>query len=278
MPIFRHNTRVRFSIVSLLVILLLPGLAACGDNTPTTAPVAPTTAPAVTTAAAAVATTVVSTTAALATTAAPVAPATTAAPITTTAAPATTAAPVAPATTTAAPATTAAASVGTASAPLKLNLEGATEVTIDPTLAGILKGASVPGGSAVSDLALNLYSSDNDPVKLAETTDTALTAAGYKFTDLEGKNNTKLTVQGEDAIGVYLKSGAPDYYIITTGAPSLAASSAPPGANAADYQKLIDQFKTKKSVLLALSGTNLYQLIKAAAPTSTVAPTTTKAG
>ncbi|MDB5082769.1 MAG: hypothetical protein JWP00_4693 [Chloroflexi bacterium] len=262
MPIFRHNTRVRFSIVSLLVILLLPGLAACGDNTPTTAPVAPTTAPAVTTAAAAVATTVVSTTAALATTAAPVAPATTAAPITTTAA----------------PATTAAASVGTASAPLKLNLEGATEVTIDPTLAGILKGASVPGGSAVSDLALTLYSSDNDPVKLAETTDSALTAAGYKFTDLEGKNNTKLTVQGEDAIGVYLKSGAPDYYIITTGAPSLAASSAPPGANAADYQKLIDQFKTKKSVLLALSGTNLYQLIKAAAPTSTVAPTTTKAG
>jgi hypothetical protein len=253
MPIFRHNTRVRFSIVSLLVILLLPGLAACGDNTPTTAPVAPTTAPAVTTAAAAVATTVVSTTAALATTAAPI-------------------------TTTAAPATTAAASVGTASAPLKLNLEGATEVTIDPTLAGILKGASVPGGSAVSDLALTLYSSDNDPVKLAETTDTALTAAGYKFTDLEGKNNTKLTVQGEDAIGVYLKSGAPDYYIITTGAPSLAASSAPPGANAADYQKLIDQFKTKKSVLLALSGTNLYQLIKAAAPTSTVAPTTTKAG
>ncbi len=181
----------------------------------------------------------------------------------------------APATTSNTTAKTPAGSSGSASVGAgKLNLPDTTAVTLDPTLQSVLKSFLTPANSNTPDLALTIYASNDEPPTLGENVDKALIAAGYTFHDVRGSNDTALTIRDQDGAGAYIKSGMPDLIIEARESGALTDTSAmPPGVSADVYQKMVDQIKGKKSVLIVLGGTNLYQSIINAKNNTTVGAT-----
>ncbi len=181
-------------------------------------------------------------------------------------------------------ATTSAATTGSKAGAALPNVGGATEVTLDPTIYKVFKTAFVEGLSkeavTLPDLAIKVYSSDNETAKLTDNTDTAFTAASYKFSDITNSGQTKMTFQNGGATGFYTKTGAADLIPIIADAAqfSKTTTSPPPGVDAATYQKFSDQFKGKKSALIILSATGIVQTMlkaKNASATSSAGAVTT---
>lgn len=203
----RFRLQVPLSVLSLLSIVLLVGLAACADNsTPTQA-----------------ATTPASTTVA---------------------------------------ATVGGSSTGIAVNGSKLNVTGTTPLTLDPTLEKALKDLLSVNSTRVPDLSLTIYASNDEPPILGDRADKTLTGAGYTFHDVRGGTDTVLNIKDADGAGAYTKNGVPDLIIEVREATALSsANGAPPGVSADAYQKMLDQVKDKKSILIVLSGSNLFQII-----------------
>ena len=216
----KYFSRVHSLFAGLLVLCLLPGLAACGaDNTPT--PVAATTAPA-----------------------------------------------------TSAPSGTGAIVSGGTYNNGKLDLPGTTLLTVDPGVENVLKGLLGPGANP-ANLTLQIYGSDAETPVLGENADTALVKSGYVFHDVRNGSASKMIINNNEGAGAYTKAGGPDLILYAREATALTGGGTPPGVDAAQYQKLIDQLKNKKSVLIVLSGQNLFQ-IEAAANSVTPTPAPTK--
>jgi len=237
--------------VALLVSLMLMtalALAACGAD-PTATP-APTTAAATT-----VAATVAPTTAP--TTVAPTKAATTA--------PATTVAATTAATAVATTAATSATTAATANLSLPA-ITGASELQLDASIVKEI-GKVVPG---LTNPTVKLYVSEDDAEKLANNADTILNGAGYKF-GLPG--STKPAKQGDQVVGFYVKSGSPDILLASGAIPAnpddLGRSLNIPGLDAAAIQKLTDQVKGKKSLMVLLAAPGLLQTLLGATGTTT---------
>ncbi len=140
----------------------------------------------------------------------------------------------------------------------KFSLPGTTLVTIDPGVESVLKGL-LSSGATAPDMALQIYASDNETPILGENADAALVKAGYVFHDVRNGSDTKMIVNGNDGAGAYTKAGGPDVILYAREASALTSGGTPPGVDAAQYQKLVAQLQGKKSVLIVLSGTNLFQ-------------------
>ena len=233
MAIAKKNfSSFRVSLLVLLSIFLLLGLGACGAESTPTATVSN-------------------------------APTTTAAASETTAASGTTTGPG----TTSNPNT---ATGGGSYSNGKFSLPGTTLATIDPGVESVLKGL-LSSGSTAPDLSLQIYGSDNETPILGESADSALVKAGYVFHDVRNGTDTKLIVNGNDGAGAYTKAGGPDVILYAREASALTGGGTPPGVDANQYQKLVAQLQNKKSVLIVLSGTNLFQVL--ANSNSTPVPT-----
>jgi hypothetical protein len=228
----KYLSPARMGLLALLSILLLLGLTACGaDNTPTT-----------------------TTSNAPATTAAVTATSTTSGP--------------GPAVTTNG---TASAATGAGSfTDGKFSLPGTTLLTLDPGVGSVLKGL-LSSGATAPDMALQIYASDNETPILGENADSALVKAGYVFHDVRNGSDTRLIVNGNDGAGAYTKAGGPDVILYAREANALTGGGTPPGIDATQYQKLVAQLQGKKSVLIVLTGTNLFQAL--ANTNSTPVPT-----
>jgi hypothetical protein len=248
MPKFRG-----YGLIVALCLLLTVLLVACGDS-PTATP-APATTAAATTAAS-------TTSAAVATTAATTAAATTTAAAKTTAAATTAAA-------TTAAATTAATSTGSLSLPV---ISGAKEVTLDPAVTGEL-AKQIPGLSSISGLVIKLFASDDADEKLAASTDTALTGAGYSF-GLPGA--TKPSKQGDTIAGFYVKNGAPDILLavggITSDSVDISKMLDIPGLSKDAAEKMVSQIKGRKSFMLVIAGPNILQALLMGSSNASVTP------
>lgn len=153
----------------------------------------------------------------------------------------------------------------------KFNLPGLTPVTLDPTLEKVLKDYLSLSNSNIPDLGLFIYTSNDEPAILGENADKTLTTAGYAFHDVRGGNNTAFVTKDNDGVGAYTKSGAADIIVEARDSKALTdIKDNPPGVSPEVYQKMIDQVKDKKSVLITLTGTNLYQAIVEAQKNSPV--------
>ena len=142
----------------------------------------------------------------------------------------------------------------------KFSLPGTTLLTLDPGVESVLKGL-LSSGATAPDMALQIYGSDNETPILGENADSALVKAGYVFHDVRNGSDTKLIVNGNDGAGAYTKAGGPDVILYAREASALTGGGTPPGVDATQYQKLVAQLQGKKSVLIVLTGTNLFQAL-----------------
>lgn len=140
----------------------------------------------------------------------------------------------------------------------KFNLPGMVLTTIDPGVGSVLKGL-LSAGATAPDMVLQIYASDSETPVLGENADTALTKAGYVFHDVRNGTASKMIVNGNEGAGAYTKAGAPDVVLYARESSALTGGGTPPGVDASKYQNLVSQIQGKKSVLIVLSGTNLFQ-------------------
>jgi hypothetical protein len=156
----------------------------------------------------------------------------------------------------------------------KLDLPGTTLLTIDPGVETALKGL-LGSGVNPANMTLQIYGSDSETPVLGENADSALVKAGYVFHDArQGGTASKLIVNNNEGAGAYTKAGGPDLIVYAREATALTAGGTPPGVDTTQYQKLITQLQGKKSVLIVLSGQNLFQAEAAANVITPTAPPT----
>jgi len=286
----------RFGAGLIGIMLLATALAACGE---TATPVPATSAAAVaTTTNAAAATTVVAATSAA--TSAAIATTTNAVVATTTTIATTTATSVAM--TTNAPMTTDAATsvvittnaTTVASTPAVNNGGGSngtfTNNVAVPSISGLdeiqlsqpildyfqqTTGAAMSkSSSAVKFLGFKYYGSNDDIATVANNVDKALTGAGYKYVSLGGGDDTSISKGKITSFGLYTKDGNPDL-VISMADPKNTASinsqltPAPGKTLPAGMQDLINQLKSKKTVVVVIAATGYAQLFSGAMATAT---------
>jgi hypothetical protein len=155
----------------------------------------------------------------------------------------------------------------------KLDLPGTTLLSMDPGVETVLKGL-LGAGVNPANLTLQIYGSDAETPILGENADSALVKAGYVFHDVRQGGASKLIVNNNEGAGAYTKAGGPDLIVYAREAAAMTGGGTPPGVDATQYQKLMAQLQGKKSVLIVLSGQNLFQAEAAAnVITPTPAPT-----
>ncbi len=153
-------------------------------------------------------------------------------------------------------------------------LTGATELTLDKTITAALEKQLSASGLGLASLDLRLYASDDPVETLTANADSSLTKAGFKF-GLPGQ--TKPLKQGEQFGGFYNGPGGVD--VIFTALPisavdtSLNLANPPPGVDKAAAERLREQLKSKKSVVVVLAGPELLAKLLSGIPAN---PTPTK--
>ena len=68
-----------------------------------------------------------------------------------------------------------------------------------------------------------------------------------------------MIINNNDGAGAYTKAGGVDVVLYAREATALTGGGTPPGVDATQYNNLINQVNGKKSVLIVLTGTNLFQ-------------------
>lgn len=154
----------------------------------------------------------------------------------------------------------------------KLDLPGTTLLNLDSGLETALKGLLGPGVDP-SILTLQIYGSDSETPILGENADSALVKSGYVFHDMRAGTDNKLVINNNEGAGAYTKAGGPDLIVYARDAASFTSNGTPPGVDATLYQKLTTQLKGKKSVLVVMSGQNIFQVAASNSGTPTPAPT-----
>lgn len=144
-------------------------------------------------------------------------------------------------------------------------ISGATELKLDATTLNEVGKQLNTIGLSLSNADLKLFVSDDDADKLATNTDTALTGAGYRFS-IPGQ--AKPLKQGDSTAGFYGKAGESDVFFTSIPIPSdpstLSSSLNLPGVDKATVDKLVDQIKGKKSLLLVIAAPDLLNKLLAA--------------
>jgi hypothetical protein len=175
------------------------------------------------------------------------------------------------------PATTAASST-TASASSRPYFTNADFVNTDAVIAAAVY-KQVKNISQVGD---NVLVSNDEVDKVVTMVEDAYTTAGYKN---ELGNHLSKNGSSDAYAGVYTKAGADDHIVAVFTVPTTTGELSKllniPQLTQADYQKLLDGMKGKKSAILLITGPNLYKLLldslggnNRATPEATVAATT----
>ena len=168
-------------------------------------------------------------------------------------------------TTAAAGATTTAASATTAATGTDgtLAVKGTTEVTLSALVGNGLKTGFQGSAPGVTDLSFRLFGSDDDVDTLVTNADTSFTGGGYAFA-IPGA--TKPIKQGDANLGFYSKSSSPDLFVII-GDPNKGLGVA--GLDASNLQIIAPELKSKKSVMILVTGTGLIKALQSAGAGST---------
>jgi hypothetical protein len=168
------------------------------------------------------------------------------------------------------------ASTTNAKTNFSLSIADATEVTLDPAMKPAFN--LPPTISSLADLNIKAYASDSAPTDMANKVDAALLAAGYTFNDVGKSGATKITGSNtsdpNSGFGFYVKSGAPDVFLILSSADDLIKNPSTQ-VDTAIYQKFTDQFKAKKSALILITATGMLPGNAAASNTSSAATVNT---
>ena len=215
-------------LLGLVSLLLLGGLAACGDA-PTDTPVPPTATPVPT-------------------------PVPTVTPVPPTAAPAPTSS--------FSLATTAASSASSATSapPLVPPPPGASPVTVDTSAVGLLlQAAGVPAGTS-NTLQINIYASNDDPDTLAANYSKTLQAANFApLSIIPGLGSNMLNKQGQQYIGLLTKGDTQALVALQPYTDDFVKQLSSMGIPADVLKSVTDQVTGKKTVAISVSGTGLLQ-------------------
>ena len=164
--------------------------------------------------------------------------------------------------------TTSSASTGTTGNAAAIpTISGLTEVTLNANAT-----AELAKSLKLTNANVKIYSSNDDTNTISNNFDTALTSQGYTFA-IPGQ--TKPITQGDNGVGLYSKSGSDILFIVGTVPTNTDTSSASfPGLSKEELQQFADQFKGKKSLIIAISGQNLLQSLISLGSSSSSSSTT----